>query len=137
VVTAGGFVHGYGSFLRFCPVAYPNQPFRSFRLRQNNLGTPNSQNLLFESWDMPLPEPVIEAHSEGNRIHLKILKSALFYVGKTTVSLSDPAVNILNLTFDNSREVTIECDSDKLAKLTVSFHAQNLFFNHEASTIIK
>jgi hypothetical protein len=35
-VTAGLFVHGYGSFLRFCPVAYPNQPFRSFRLRQNN-----------------------------------------------------------------------------------------------------
>ena len=34
-MTAGGFVHGYGSFLRFCPVAYPNQPFRSFRLRQN------------------------------------------------------------------------------------------------------
>jgi hypothetical protein len=37
VMTAGGFVHGYGSFLRFCPVAYPNQPFRSFRLRQNIL----------------------------------------------------------------------------------------------------
>lgn len=105
-------------------------------LESDDSGNPISQKLLIETWDMPLPQPVIEAKANGTTIHVKIAKGAFFYVGKTTFELSDPTVNIRQITFDGARDAFIECDTDKLSGVNVSFRAKNIFYDHESSTSV-
>jgi hypothetical protein len=94
VVTAGGFVHGYGSFLRFCPVAYPNQPFRSFRLRQN----------IYSS----------KSDSEEDVSAVRIVNSSQGYL-VDPLDLDGPSNSILNNIYNKLSDLVVKGDRDAIS----------------------
>lgn len=106
-------------------------------IEADDRGEPISQNLLIETWDMPLPEPKLKARVNGRRIRLEIIQDAWLEVGKTTFEISNPRINITSATITGDRTAEIECDSEELVGLTITFEMKNLFYYHRASTQVE
>ena len=51
-------------------------------------GAPMGPTLHAETWDMPLPEPVVEVSRDGDRVRLRVVQDGFFYEGGTTVALA-------------------------------------------------
>ena len=105
-------------------------------IEADGLGTAISQNLFIETWDMPLPRPLIEARATNNQIHIQILKDAYFIAGKTTFDISNPAIEINDVSYVNERYAILECNSSQISGVIVSFRSKNLFYDHEGSTVV-
>lgn len=106
-------------------------------IEADELGVPVSQRLMFETWNMPLPQPLLNAKVEGNKLRLKILQDGWFEQGKTTIWLSDPKIEIRNLSFIDDRNIEIETDSLNLAGNKITFEMKNLLYYHYGATTLE
>lgn len=105
-------------------------------VESNDEGDPVSSTLWLETWDMPLPLPVLSAEASGNMIVVKILQDAWFEIGKTTFKLSDPAINIRSVAFTSDREAEIVCDSSDLTGKIIHFDMKSFLYWHAGDALI-
>jgi len=100
-------------------------------------GDPVSQDLLFETWDMPLPIPQLTAKAKGNKVKVEIQKDAFFEEGKTIFSIDDPTVNIVSSSLVDNRSTVVEFDSNDLVRKVLSFEMKSLFYWHAGEATIE
>jgi hypothetical protein len=98
---------------------------------------PYSGELHFETWEMPLPEPILTAKAKGTDVSVEIESDAHFYPGQTVFEFDDPAVNITGVDFVNERSATILTDSTSLVGKRLSFEARTLFYHHAGSVVVE
>jgi hypothetical protein len=106
-------------------------------IEADELGTPVSQRLMLETWDMPLPQPVLNAKSEGKKIKLQILQDGWFEQGKTTIWLGDPRIEIKNVNYIDDRNIEIEIDGSNAIGNKITFEMKNLLYYHHGATTIE
>jgi hypothetical protein len=108
-------------------------------LESDDLGTPISTHLFYETWDMALPTPQLKAFvdKDNSTIVLSIDKDAWFSKGKTTFSINDPAIHIASIDYVDDRNVRIRFDYPELAGKEVSFFMKNDFYHHAGKAIIQ
>jgi hypothetical protein len=63
-------------------------------IESNDDGDPLSNTLWLETWDMPLPTPIIRAVASGDSVTVKIEQDAWFETGKTTFKVTVPGSSI-------------------------------------------
>lgn len=98
---------------------------------------PYSGELHFETWEMPLPEPILTAKANETDVSVKIESDAHFYSGQTVFDFDDPAINITKVDFVDNRTVTISTDSALLVGKRLSFEARTLFYHHAGSVVVE
>lgn len=108
-----------------------------FYLESDGRGNTVSQELFFESWDMPLPEPVINSKSTNNKIEINIVKDGWFEEAKTTFELSDKTITITDVNIINDRQAVVTCDNDNLAGLSITYEMKSVFYWHIAKAIVE
>jgi hypothetical protein len=99
-------------------------------------GAPISNELLIETWDMPLPIPIIEAKANGSNITVNIIKDAWFENGRTIFNFDDLSIEISAVNYINERTVEITTNNSALAGKKITFETKNAFYWHEGSSII-
>ena len=99
-------------------------------------GAPLSKQLLIETWDMPLPIPVLEAKATGATVEVKILKDAWFESGKSIFNFDHPSISILALNYIDGRTVEITTSGMNLIGKRIIFETKNAFYWHEGSATI-
>lgn len=102
---------------------------------------PISGELHFETWDMPLPEPVLSAKLVApDRVDVTIHKDGNFIPGKTVFSIDSPGVAILDVTITDVRLATLKLaflhPEIEVVGLPLTFEAKSHFYHHKASTKI-
>lgn len=102
----------------------------------DEMGMPISNKLLFETWDMPLPIPLIEAYAKNQDIIINIKKDGWFEQGSSLFQLNDPTINIENIDYLSDRSIRIKTDSLSLKGKTISFETKNHFYWHKGTTTI-
>lgn len=106
-------------------------------LEANGNGDPESPVLMLETWDMPLPQPTLQASSlEKGVISLEIGKDGLFFEGKTTFELSDPSIQILSAEILDSHNANLTVDRQDFEGVVVSFEMKDLFYFHAGRAVI-
>jgi hypothetical protein len=105
-------------------------------IEANDDGDPLSGTLLLETWDMPLPQPVLSATAKGKEVTVRIVQDAWFENGKTTFTFSDPRVQISAVRFVDDREAVISCDREGLSGQSVSFDMKNFYYWHQGRCVI-
>lgn len=105
-------------------------------IETNDDGDPLSNSLWLETWDMPLPQPLLNAVAQGNTVTVKIEKDAWFENGKTSFTLSDPRILIADVKFVDGREAIVTCDSSDLIGKTIKFDMKNFYYWHQGIAII-
>lgn len=100
-------------------------------------GAPVSNDLLIETWDMPLPPPIFNAVFKNGSVILNIVSDAWFEVGKTTFKFSDPLVEILGVNYIDERSVELAVDGKMAKGCSITFETRNLFYWHVGTAVIK
>ena len=101
-------------------------------------GAPLSGALHFETWDMPLPEPVLTAVAKGTDIEVKIEQDANFEPGRTVFDFDDPAVAIASVEITGDRSALIKTEGvDSLVGKRLSFEMRSRFYHHAGASIIR
>ncbi len=108
-----------------------------FYLEADDTGNTVSQELFLESWDMPLPVPVIQATTNANTIEVEIIKDGWFENGKTIFSLNNPSISITNVVIVNDRKAEISCSSSNLSGFSITYELKSLFYWQKAQTSVK
>lgn len=106
-------------------------------IEADELGVPVSRRLLFETWDMPLPIPMLQAKTGANKISLHIASDGWFEPGKTTIWLSDPKIVIKNIRHIDGRTIEIETDGNDGLGNEISFEMKNLLYYHRGTAIVE
>jgi hypothetical protein len=97
-------------------------------------GRPLSAELWVDTWDMPLPTPLISQVRIGDQVRVTIRRSGWFFPGQTAFELDPANTFIKNVKFNGFREAVLEFhDPSKLDGATLSFQTKNVFFFHKAS----
>lgn len=99
-------------------------------------GAPISNELLIETWDMPLPTPIIEAKANGSNVTVNIIRDAWFENGRSIFNFDDPSIEISTVNYINERTVEIATNSSTLSGKKVTFETKNAFYWHEGSSTI-
>ena len=99
-------------------------------------GSAISNNLFFETWDMPLPQPVARAKQAKSKIELEIIRDGFFYPGGCTFNLVESKVQVLNVKLENERKVVITCDSENLKGIVIEFESRNTFYSHRGEVVV-
>jgi len=99
-------------------------------------GFPISNDLLIETWDMPLPTPLVEAKADGSSILLKIHRDAWFEIGHSIFNFDDPSIKINSVDFIDNRNVKLETSSTDLVGKNITFETKNTFYWHEGKATI-
>lgn len=99
-------------------------------------GAPISPVLHAETWDMPLPEPVVTASWNDRHVHLSILKDATFIEGCTTFSVDDPHIEIHTARLDGNRRAVLTFTTADLRGRRVSFEVRSPFYHHRGEVVI-
>lgn len=105
-------------------------------LEGDTSGAPVSPVLHAETWDMPLPEPVVTASWNDRHVHLSIQKDATFMEGCTTFSVDDPHVEIRTARIEGSRRAVLTFDTADLRGRRVSFEVRSPFYHHRGDVVI-
>jgi hypothetical protein len=105
-------------------------------IEADELGMPVSKRLMIETWNMPLPTPLLSANTEGAKVKLQILQDGWFENGKTTIWLSDPKIKLENITYIDERNIEIETDSLNLQGIKITFEMKNILYYHYGSATI-
>lgn len=100
-------------------------------------GIPLSQELHYETWDMPLPIPTIKAEADRGMVKITILQNANFVNGKTVFEFDDPMVAITNVEINGTREAILSTDAEDLRGKVVTFEARTILYHHKASAVIE
>jgi hypothetical protein len=93
-------------------------------------GGPVDSSVWLETWDMPLPEPILTATMDGDRIILRIDKDAWFIPGGTTVAFSDPTVQPSSIQQISERELAVTATGPLEPGTSVTFEARSELFYH-------
>lgn len=99
-------------------------------------GAPISPVLHSETWDMPLPVPVVTASWNDRHVHLSIQKDANFMEGQTTFSVDDPHVEIQTARVDGPRRAVLTFWTADLRGRRVSFEVKTPFYHHRGEVVI-
>lgn len=105
-------------------------------LEADEKGASISKQLFIETWDMPLPRPIVKATARGKNIHVKIIKDGWFEVGSTTFSVDDPSVGMRDVEIIDDRYAVIKCDAKNLKGANITFTMKNKFYHHEGDAVI-
>lgn len=105
-------------------------------IEADDKGTPVDSTIWLETWDMPLPLPVVRAASAGNSITLAIQKDGWFLPGKTTVGFSDLSVSVVSTKLADDRTLEILVDRPPRSGSTVTFETKNEFLHHAGQATI-
>lgn len=100
-------------------------------------GAPVSPALHAETWDMPLPEPVVAASWNDYHVHLILQKDANFLEGQTTFSVDDPHVEIRTARVQGPRHAVLTFSTANLRGRRVTFEAKNAFYHHRGQVTIR
>lgn len=120
------------------PGAKPNTVSMDYLfLEADSFGRPISQDLLFETWDMPLPSPELSAKLSDGMLVLKIQRDGWYFPGQTTFSCSDPSISIEEVELSSGRTAKIKLSGTPASESTVSFTTRNRFLAHEATAKIE
>lgn len=106
-------------------------------IEASNDGIPLSQELHYETWDMPLPIPTIKAVSDRGMVKITIEKNANFVNGKTVFEFDDPMIAITNVEINGTREAILSTDAEDLRGKVVTFEARTVLYHHKASAEIE
>jgi hypothetical protein len=94
-------------------------------------GRPLSAELWHETWDMPLPEPIVRHSWDGDRLKIIIEKSAWFFPGQTTFWIEPAVAEITKAEFVDFREMILEFNEPNRVKGTrIWFETKNVFYHH-------
>lgn len=100
------------------------------------VGRPVSSDLHFETWDMPLPVPVVSARASGGRVEITAESDMDLEPGQVSFSFSDPATRITDVKVTGLRTATVETDAKSLHGQTVRVDVDALFHRHYAEAVI-
>ena len=99
-------------------------------------GHPVENAIWLETWDMPLPKPMLEAKFESNKIIATLVKQGWFFPGKTTVELSDKSVEIGDLKVVDERRLEIAVNRAPTLGSSISFETHSEFYYHSGDAEI-
>lgn len=99
-------------------------------IEADDQGHPIENTIWLETWDMPLPKPVLVAKLEGNKIIATLVKQGWVFPGKTTVELSDKSVEISNLNVVDERRLEIAVNRAPTTGTSISFETHSEFYYH-------
>lgn len=99
-------------------------------------GAPISNHLLVETWDMPLPIPVVEANANGSNVVVTIIKDAWFENGRSIFNFDDPSIAINSVNYLDERTVELQTNSSSLVGKKITFETKNVFYWHEGKATI-
>ncbi|MCG8067983.1 MAG: hypothetical protein JAY84_08955 [Candidatus Thiodiazotropha taylori] len=100
-------------------------------------GSAISTNLFFETWDMPLPQPLSKATSSGPVIELEIVRDAFFYPGGCTFRIVDSPIQVIDVKIESERKAVITCDSEELKGEVIEFESKNTFYSHMGEAVVE
>ncbi|MCV0439295.1 MAG: hypothetical protein K5880_11730 [Hydrogenophaga sp.] len=102
-------------------------------VESDDAGQPVSAELWIDTWDMPLPEPVLHHTFENGVLKIAITKSGWFFHGQTVYEIEPANTFITKVTMNGLREVELEFDDPtQLPGSTVSFETRNVFYHYGA-----
>jgi hypothetical protein len=105
-------------------------------VESNDEHAPVSGELWLETWDMPLPEPVVDHEWDGNSLKITILKSAWFFPGQTAFEINPALTEITEARQMGWREMVLTfADPSKVHGATVSFTTKNVFYNYHVAFV--
>lgn len=100
-------------------------------------GRPISSELWIDTWDMPLPEPLLSSKFENGKLTLKIEKSGWFFHGQTSFEIEPAKTFITKTTLNGFREVEIEFDDpSQVVGTVISFETKNVFYHYGAKILV-
>ena len=103
-------------------------------LEADDVHNPVSSELWLETWDMPLPEPVVAHEWNGERLAIRIEKSAWFFPGQTSFEIYPANTEIANVDVKGWREVELTFVDPKHAHdARITFTTKNVFYYYQAS----
>jgi hypothetical protein len=93
-----------------------------------------SSDLWIDTWDMPLPTPVLRAQWEQDTLRVIIDRDGWFFPGQTTFELEPAITEISKATFVGFREFALQfVDPSKLQDVTLTYETRNVFFHYKAA----
>jgi hypothetical protein len=109
-------------------------------VESDSLGRPLSPTLYVETWDMPLPAPVLVARvvekADLSVVEVKIEKDANFEPGRTVFDFSDPLIPIQSVDIREARTALVRIGSGDPRGKVLSFEVNSLFYHHAGSTVV-
>lgn len=106
-------------------------------------GQPVCGDLHFETWDMPLPAPVVMATADGAVVHMEITKDANFEPGATSFRFQDQSVGIIGVVIHDARHATITTTVPSaggsvamLCGKILEFEVLTTFYHHAGEIVI-
>lgn len=97
-------------------------------------GNPLSSDLWIDTWDMPLPTPVLRTQWDQDTLRVFIERDGWFFPGQTIFELEPAITEISKATFVDYREFALQfVDPSKLQDVTMTFETKNVFFQYRAS----
>ncbi|TPV98123.1 MAG: hypothetical protein USCAAHI_02453 [Beijerinckiaceae bacterium] len=100
-------------------------------------GHPLSSELWVDTWDMPLPEPVVSHAIQGDKVEITIHKSAWFFPGQTAFQLEPANTFITRVDYNGFREVVLEFDDPTQIRGTkITFDTKNVFYFYRGTVSV-
>lgn len=106
-------------------------------IEADEIGDAITKRLMIETWHMPLPTPVLKAKKNEKGFHLEIIENGWFEIGKTTIWINNPTINIIDIKQIDERNLEILTDDANLENVKVSFEMKSLLYYHSGSAIIE
>jgi len=106
-------------------------------LEADQTGAPVPGGPFFDTWDMPLPEPVLAAKVKGKAVHLKIARDGWFIQGQTMFDIDNPLIKIVAVELIDGRTAVVKCDRPVPPGTSVRFVAQSRYYHHAAATTVR
>jgi len=106
-------------------------------LEADQTGAPVPGGPFFDTWDMPLPEPVLTAKAKGKSVHLKIKRDGWFIEGQTMFGIDDPLIKIVGVELSDGRTAVVKCDRPVPPGTKIRFEAQSRYYHHATTTTVR
>ncbi len=98
---------------------------------------PVNGELHLETWDMPLPIPVFTATASGQEIQVHIEQDANFFPGETTFTFLDSGTTITSVQVTGDRDAVVQTSGESPVGKRLRFTVQNVFYYHQAETVVQ
>lgn len=115
--------------------AFPNVVSMDYAfVESDDAGRPVSADLWIDTWDMPLPEPVLKHTFSNGVLRIEILKCAWFLHGQTAFEIEPANTFITKVTMTGFREIELEFDDpSQVPGSVISFETKNVFYHYGAT----
>ncbi len=97
-----------------------------------------SSDLWIDTWDMPLPVPIVTHSFDGTVLTIRIERSGWFFHGQTHFEITPANTFITKAEMNGFREVKLEFDDPTLVSgCEISFETKNVFYHYGAKVRVK